>query len=283
MPSLVGEIIIGFLLGPPLANFVPYPEAFVLFGDIGLILLMVEAGIDIDIAQLKVTGTRSVAIAFTGAFASLLLGTGLAFATKAVTTEGAIALGAVFAPTSLGVASNALSAGNVLNTPVGQLIVAACVIDDVIGLIILSMIEVLVDEAAGVKDYFVPLISAVGYLIVLGYIAIAWMPTIVEKWILPKFPEFLRESVAFLLLILLIMGYMPLLHFCKASYLTGAFLAGLSFNQIRSIHNSFINRTKNTMAWLLRIFFAASIGFQVSHDVFCLIPLINLSTFSSIR
>eukprot|EP00984_Skeletonema_dohrnii_P031808 scaffold24806_cov72-Skeletonema_dohrnii-CCMP3373.AAC.3 len=44
MPALVGEIIAGFLLGPPLADFVPYPKALVLVGEIGLILLLLEAG-----------------------------------------------------------------------------------------------------------------------------------------------------------------------------------------------------------------------------------------------
>ena len=272
MPSLVGEIIMGFLLGPPLANFVPYPAAFVLFGDIGIILLLVQAGIDLDIAQLKVTGVRSVAIAFAGAFMALLVGMGIAFSTKAVSWQAAVCLGAVFSPTSFGVASNALILGKVINTPVGQIIVAAAVIDDVIALVILSVVQVLVDGADTISDYFIPMISAVCYLGVLGYVAIVWMPTIVEKWILPKFPEFLRKSVAFLLLMLLIMGYMPLMYFSKANYLTGAFLAGLSFNQIPSIHDSFMQYTKNTMAWLLRIFFAASIGFQVRTYI-CIVSL----------
>ena len=48
MPSLVGEIFCGFLLGPPLANFVPFPRAIVLIGELGLIMLLLEAGIDID-------------------------------------------------------------------------------------------------------------------------------------------------------------------------------------------------------------------------------------------
>lgn len=78
MPSLVGEIICGFLFGPPLADFVPFPKAIVLIGEIGLILLLLEAGIDVDIAQLKETGARSVAIACTGSVLPLLVGIGIA-------------------------------------------------------------------------------------------------------------------------------------------------------------------------------------------------------------
>jgi Kef-type K+ transport system membrane component KefB len=264
MPSLFGEIVAGFLLGPPLADFVPFPHALVLIGEIGLIMLLLEAGIDIDVAQLKVTGLRAIFIAFTGAFSSLGVGIGLSYAMGVHQWQAAIALGATFAPTSLAVASNALNTGKVLNTPVGQLIVASCVIDDVIGLVILSMLEVLVEEEAQIHEYFLPIISAVVFLGVLGYVAIIWMPVWVDKFIYQKLPEPWHTPVCFTLMIFLLMAYMPLMYVSKASYLTGAFLAGLSFSQIPPIHHAFIHHTANVFAWLLRIFFSSSIGFQVS-------------------
>jgi len=58
MLSMVGEIVTGFLLGPPLANFCPFPEAMALIGSSGLIGLLLESGIDIDVAQLKAAGKR---------------------------------------------------------------------------------------------------------------------------------------------------------------------------------------------------------------------------------
>ena len=274
MPNLVGHIIVGFLLGPPLANFVPFPQAFVLFGDIGIILLLVEAGIDLDIAQLKLTGIRSVAIAHAGAFGALAVGAGIAFASQQVTWQGAVCLGAVFSPTSFGVASNALITGNMINTPVGQIIVAAAVIDDVIALVILSVVQQLVlGGDVPIIEYFIPVISSVAFLTIGGYIAIYPFPKFITNHVLTRIPTKYQESFAFLLLIVLIMAYMPLMSVCKTNYLTGAFLAGLSFNQIPSIHHSFIKNTKNTMAWLLRIFFSSSIGFQVSpsnHNCCCL-------------
>ena len=60
MPALVGEIFTGFLLGPPLADFVPFPEALVLVGEIGLIMLVLETGVELDVAQLRETGVRYV-------------------------------------------------------------------------------------------------------------------------------------------------------------------------------------------------------------------------------
>jgi Kef-type K+ transport system membrane component KefB len=175
-----------------------------------------------------------------------------------------IAVGACFSPTSLGVASNALQAGGISNTPIGQLIVASCVLDDIIALIILSIIQVLVAEDAELWEYFIPIISAFGFLIFLGWCALTWMPKVIEHRILPMFPEHQRDLVAFALMLVLLMAYLPLLFYTRASYLTGAFLAGLSFSQIHSVHKSFVHHTMNLMKWLLRIFFAATIGFQVS-------------------
>ena len=43
LPTLVGEIMVGVVLGPPLANLMPVPEALMLFGEVGLVLLVLEA------------------------------------------------------------------------------------------------------------------------------------------------------------------------------------------------------------------------------------------------
>lgn len=55
-----------------------YTQSLVLFGDIGLIMLVLEAGIDVDVQQLQVTGTKAVMIALTGTCLPILIGGGLA-------------------------------------------------------------------------------------------------------------------------------------------------------------------------------------------------------------
>lgn len=128
MPCLVGEIVAGILVGPPLADFVPNPEAWVLLGEIGLILLVLEAGIDIDVSALKLIGTRGFLIAFIGSILPIGIGIIIAIIINGTSNiKSSIAAGAVFGPTSLGIALNILRSGNVLNTPVGQLIISAAV------------------------------------------------------------------------------------------------------------------------------------------------------------
>lgn len=262
IPPLVGQIIAGFLLGPPLADYVSFPQAMVLLGDLGLILLLVEAGVELDVALVKEAGIRPLLIAITGSIIPFGIGLGITLAQGNQSIKSAIASGACFSPTSLGVAANALSGGKALNTPVGQLIVASAVIDDMIGLIILSMLEVLVLDNPPLVSYFIPIISAVGWLVVLGVAALTLIPYLVDKIILPRFKETARPYVAFGLLWLLVLAYLPMMYYTKASYLTGAFLAGLSFSQVEGVHHTFVSEAGPIMEWLLRIFFSASIGFQ---------------------
>jgi Kef-type K+ transport system membrane component KefB len=182
-------------------------------------MLLLEAGVELDIAQLKETGTRAIAIGVTGTVLPLLVGLGLASATGAP-IKSALAVGASFSPTSLGVAASALKAGKMIDTPVGQLIVAACVIDDILALILLGMFQVLVLDSPPIIQYFIPIVSSVGFLLVLGGSAVTWMPKFIENKILSKIHESHRELAMFTLMALLMMAYLPLLNYTKASYLT---------------------------------------------------------------
>jgi Kef-type K+ transport system membrane component KefB len=266
LPGLVGEIATGFLLGPPLANFCPFPEAMVLIGTFGLIGLMLESGIHLDVAQLRETGTRAVMMAVTGTLLALLSGIGLGYIPTSDGGTGfssAMAIGACFAPSSLGVAAAVLSAGEVLNTPTGQLIVASSVVDDVLGLILLAILNAFVMDDPTAFNFIQPFIASFGFLIVLGYLGIRWIPYIIESKILPRIPESQRENAPFAIMFLLLLIYLPVLNYSGASYLTGAFLAGLSVSQLPSIHTSYAENGRELMVWLMRLFFAATIGFQV--------------------
>lgn len=176
--------------------------------------------------------------------------------------KAAIAAGCSFGPTSLGIALNILRSGGVLNTPVGQLIVSAAVIDDMIALIVLSQLESLTGtiDAAGI---LIPVISAVAYLCIGGYIAIFVAPGIINKHILTKFDEAQHGKVELAIMFGIVIGLMPATYYAKASYLMGCFVAGLAFCTSHELHAAFVRQFKRLLQWLMRIFFAASIGFQV--------------------
>ena len=261
MPALVGEIFAGLLLGPPLLDYAPYPEALVMLGEIGLVMMVVEAGINIDLDILKLVGTRGCLIAFLGSILPVSIGSSIAFA-LGNDVKASIAAGACFGPTSLGIATNILRGGNILNTPTGQLIIAAAIIDDMIALVTLSQLEGIANDDVTVLGVVVPVVSALGFLLIGGYLAIAVLPQYVtrflDKYCSPDNRGFVATGMMFGLLYLMI----PATYYSKSSYLMGAFISGLLFCSDDDVHHYFVDQYKRVMQWLVRIFFAASIGFQ---------------------
>jgi len=121
----------------------------------------------------------------------------------------------------------------------------------------------LVKDDPKLVEYVIPLFSSITFLALLGTAGLFLIPKFVTKQISVIDSQNVQDVVCLGLMTILVFIYMPLLHYCKASYLTGAFLAGLTFSQIHSMHQAFVLHTSHIMTWLLRIFFAATIGFQI--------------------
>jgi len=262
MPDLVGEIVCGIVMGPELLDFVHNAEAWVMFGELGLILLVIEAGIDIDLSTLRLIGTRGCLIAFFGSVLPIGLGMLITWVLGMTDTKEIIAAGAVFGPTSLGIALNILRNGGILNTPVGQLIISAAVIDDMIALVVLSQLKALSGEIT-IAGILIPIVSAIAFLVVGGYIAVFILPPIIRNHILSRIDESNHARVELGIMFFLVLALMPATYYSKASYLMGCFVAGLTFCSFHELHHAFVRQFKRVLQWLMRIFFAASIGFQV--------------------
>ena len=229
-----------------------------------------EAGIDVDVSSLRLIGTRGVLIAVVGSLLPIALG--ILLATVIQTGDGTVrnpveclAAGATFGPTSVGVALSLLRSGGLLNTPVGQLIIAAAVIDDMIALIVLSQLESLNNDDATTNAWTVlsPIVSATLFLVVGGWLALFCVPPLIQTWLHPAVPPEHLGKAELACLFALVLALMPATHVVKASYLMGTFLAGLAFCTSSTLHSEFVRQFKRILQWLLRIFFAASIGFQV--------------------
>ena len=157
---------------------------------------------------------------------------------------------------------NILRQGKIVNTPVGQLIVSAAVIDDMIALIILSQLGALAGDAS-VAAIVVPIVSALGFLIGGGAIAIFVLPPFLDRYFFGRIKKENHGSAGLALMFLILFAMMPATYYAKSSFLMGAFLSGLVFCRNHDVHVRFVSQFKRILQWLMRIFFAASIGFQV--------------------
>merc|ERR1719411_946039 len=171
-----------------------------------------------------------------------------------------IAISACFAPTSMGIALKVLKKAKILNTPTGQLIIAAAILDDVMALIILTEIQALAEPT--VMAIAMPLIVSPVLIVLIGYLAIAWIPRWTKK-LMNRVPKDHRENMILALLFLATFILVPVVHLLGSSHLLGAFLAGLCFCTDHTIHHAWHHQIKRVLQWMLRIFFAAAIGFAI--------------------
>jgi len=262
LPSLVGECVCGALLGPPLADWVPQPAVagLALAGQVGLLLLVVESGLEVQASDLKDVGLRGIVVAFCGSlFGPFLLALGIGRAWGFPFRE-ALAVGASLSPTSMGVSVLLFKQHRVLNTPLAQLVMSAAVVDDIIGLVLLSELHAL--AAPSPSSFILPIVSAVAFFVGVGAAALLLLPRLLAR-LLPRLPPARVEPTVLILLALLVLGLAAALDRGRASYLLGAFLGGLSFASLPSVHALWARQVKRIQVFLLRLFFAATIGFSI--------------------
>lgn len=145
-PQVVGEIIAGLLIGPCLLNLVQNSDAIAIFAEIGVVLLMFSTGLGTNPTQLFKAGPVAFLIACAGVAVPLVGGTVLYAAFYGLGTVGskeffeAVFIGTIMTATSVSITVATLQELGKLKTQLGTTIVSAAVIDDVIGIIVLTCV-----------------------------------------------------------------------------------------------------------------------------------------------
>ncbi|MGN0380107.1 MAG: cation:proton antiporter [Butyrivibrio sp.] len=146
LPQVVGQIIAGLLIGPCLLNWVGNTDYIKIFAEVGVILIMFSAGLETNLKTLVKTGPVALLMAFMGVFVPLVFGTVLTMAFygfEAVGTPGfykAVFIGVIMTATSVGITVQTLKELGKLKTELGTTIVSAAIIDDVLGIIVLTLV-----------------------------------------------------------------------------------------------------------------------------------------------
>ncbi|GBG23964.1 NapA type Na+/H+ antiporter [Hondaea fermentalgiana] len=272
-PPLVGQILTGVFLGPHLGHFVPKVGAWKLIGEIGLMLLVVEAGIEVDLEMIRLIGLRGAVVAVAGSMVPLAIGFFIGQHFLGLDIKGSFVVGASVSPTSMGIALSVLRSGKLLNSPTGQLIIAAAVLDDIIALILLSELSALEDPTAW--NVIKPIFSAIMLLFGFGFIAIYIIPVILNRYVYPHVPARHEDNVALGMLFLLTLGLAPAARASGGSYLLGCFIAGLSFCTSHQVERVWVSQVKRILTWLLRIFFGCTIAFEVPIESFTSLEVVK--------
>ncbi|KAK9239191.1 Sodium/hydrogen exchanger family-domain-containing protein [Lipomyces kononenkoae] len=175
--GLIGQLVLGMLWGAPGANWLDQEmqQAIQKLGYLGLIMLVYEGGLSTSLASLKANLSLSVSVALTGIGAPIGLSFVLSKLVRATAIQ-AFGAGAALGATSLGTTFTVLSTTELIKTRLGVVITSAAMLDDVVGLVMVEVVQNLGSSSnsstpiAVVRPVFVSIGFAVGFVLVCKFI-----------------------------------------------------------------------------------------------------------------
>ena len=263
MPQVVGALLAGLILSPAGLGLLSETEFTAQLSELGVIVLMFSAGMGTDIKELKNSGKAGFMVALLGVVVPFVMGAGLAWgAAEAGLIESSgmienIFIGTVLTATSVSITVETLKEMKKLETKVGNTILAAALIDDVLGLIALTLVCSL---AGGDESIGMVLVKIAGFFVFA--FAVGFAANRVFCWMLKRQHGWAshRNSV-FAFVLCLVMAYCAEEFFGVAD-ITGAYAAGLAV--ACTPKGTYIQTKYNPLGYLLLtpVFFA-SIGINV--------------------
>jgi len=270
-PAVLGELVAGVLLGSSVLGIVPTDgtgaEIIHLLAELGVVLLLFEIGLETDLKEMFRVGTASLSVAAVGVALPFALGFAYwAYLPHAASgtpnlTMSAIFVGATLTATSVGITARVLSDLGQMRTQEAKIIIGAAIIDDVLGLVILTVVSGLAAgasvEALGILKVFA---VAVGFLVV---------AVLVGRFAAPHlFDIVVRMRVRYVLLVFAIafaLGLSAVAALVGSALIIGAFAAGV----ILSGTNQFdtIEREVRPVASVFTPIFFVSVGASVNLDL----------------
>src|SRR5438270_6888282 len=139
VPVVLGQLAVGVLAGPSVLNWIHSDPVVNSFSTIGVILLMFIAGMETDMKQMRQVGVAASVSASAGVVIPFIAGTAFSYA-LGYSLLMSLFLGTLLTATSVSISAQTLKELGKLNTKEGTTILGAAVIDDVLGLIVLSLI-----------------------------------------------------------------------------------------------------------------------------------------------
>ena len=284
LPAVVGELLAGIIVGPAVLNLVQPTEIIKVFSDIGVIFLMFLAGLDSDLKTLKRLLRPSVLVAGFGMIVPIIIAyfTGILFAFSQVES---LFLGLTFSATSVSISVAVLQEMGRLQGKEGMTILGAAVADDLLSIILLSIVSGLtgVSEPGSNKgkDLILSLLTQAAFLILLVFVSVYVIPRLInlsQRLTLPV-PETL---VAMIIVVLASWGAEKV----GLSNVIGAFFAGLALNRTSAQKTLKKNFTVIGYSSFIPIFFV-SIGLNMSikgilNDFILFFVLVIGSVFSKL-
>ena len=259
-PQVVGEILAGVLIGPGLLGLIQPSDVISYLAEIGVILLMFSAGLSTNLKQLLKTGPQAILVACCGVFVPLVCGALIYMGFYGVSPWGseefykAVFIGVILTATSVSITAETLKEMGKISTKVGTLIMSSAIIDDVIGIVVLTFVIGFKNPDNDTIKVIINTVLFFIFAIIVGFIAYK-----IFKRIDNRYPHTRRIPIASLAFCFAF-GFIAERFFGIAD-ITGAYVAGIILCSIQD--SDYIERKVDINSYMLfgPIFFV-SIGLK---------------------
>ncbi len=267
-PAVLGELIIGIVLGPSLLNMLHWPvftdthlaDTVIHIAELGVLLLMFSAGLEIDLANLRRVGRAAVSSGVFGVFAPLLLAVPIALI-SGYSLEAALFIGMSMAATSVSISAQTMLELGVLQSKEGIALLGAAVVDDVLAILMLSILIAVTLTGGGLADVVIVVVRMTIFLAVA--LAIAW-------FLLPRFAVWVARRPISSGVLAFSIGSALLLGWAAEALggiaaITGAFIAGIGLGRVDRVVRDKIETGLHELNYglLIPVFFV-SIGLRTN-------------------
>jgi len=225
-PSLVGEIVAGAIIGPSVLGWIAPNDTLKALADLGVMFLLFDVGLQVKGRELLRVGGRAALVALAGVIVPFVAGWGIMRAWGAPQTE-AVFVGASLVATSVGITASALSARGLLHEVASQVILAAAVIDDVLGLIVLATVSSFATGRLNVPEIALTAGLATAFTVVLA----KWGTTAVNYSLPPFRSRAQGQEAQFHVSLVLLFALSALAVYAGVAAIVGAFFAGLALSE----------------------------------------------------
>lgn len=265
-PQVVGEIVAGLIIGPSVLGLVGQNDFLSQMAEIGVVLLMFMAGLDTDFKELIKTGPMALAVACAGVFVPLIGGTLLYsafYGFSAIGTDGfyrALFVGTIMTATSVSITVQTLRELGRLKGKIGTLILSAAIIDDVIGIIVLTFVIGFKNPSSNPGAVMLNTLLFFVLSVAVGFVVYLLFKFLDKKYTHQRRIPIIGLALCFAL------AYVAETYFGIAD-ITGAYVAGLILCNLKD--SSYISEKMDISSYILfgPIFFA-SIGLKTEFDGF---------------
>merc|ERR1719235_761646 len=230
--------------------------------------MIFEAGMHVDFDKVKMVGAKACIVAVIGTFAPIILATGLIAALGYDFYPNGMAVGISLSPTSIGISLKLLGELGVLDRLFGQAIIVAAVVDDILALICFQAFFAVASPGGGLGFALGKLAVGVVVMGICAALSFKHWPMWMEKILKDKSSEgkfSQRDQIHFFIMFMILLIYATGFNFI-GSHLWGCFVGGLSFTAVPHSHHLWVAQTKRSVKWMIRIFFACTVGFSIPID-----------------